>query len=126
MRFVRVTAGWKDQGEGNAQFTVTILCAIDDKRQLVDGDWFGYVRDGNVTTAFVLQRGTRFFYGGDEQYYELTNFGKIPIAVGRYFTLKVDDTEEDDAEEDGVELVLVITHCYEYEDVSARRPRAAR
>ena len=92
-----------DRGKKDATYTVTVLCAIDDKRRLVNGEWFGYAKEDNVTYPFVLQRGTTYFYG---EFYEATTLGKKPIQLGGYFTIKAEDGSE--------EWVYEITHCHEY------------
>jgi hypothetical protein len=100
MRFVRVKAVSSDQGGKDATFRVTVVCAIDDKSQLVDGEWIGYVKG-----SLMLQRGTTLIYGGDDQDYEVTTLGNKPIQVGGYFTI---------TDVAGEEFVFKITHCHEY------------
>jgi hypothetical protein len=90
MGFVRVVAAEREGGRKDASYKVVVICPINDKHNVVPGEWFGYVQNDKVKHPFVLERGVRFFYGGEEHAYEPTNFGQKQIEVGSFFTLSND------------------------------------
>jgi hypothetical protein len=111
VKFVRVLAVARDGGHTYDNYSIVLLCALDDSGHIANGEWFGYVKNEAVIYPFVLQRGERFWYGGEEQYFEPTNIGKRPIAVGSYFTVFSSPTEEEKWEN-----IYEIKSCHAFQD----------
>jgi hypothetical protein len=93
MNIVRVVAAWREGGRREASYKVVVICQIDDKKNVVPGEWFGYVQNDKIRHPFILERGVRFYYGGDEHAYEPTNFGQKQVEVGSFFTLSNDPSD---------------------------------
>src|SRR2546430_2734908 len=87
MHSARVTAQWRQGGQREHGYNVGVVCGINESSHLADGEWMGYVKDGDVQWPFILRGGSTCFYGGDEPKSEQTNFGAKPIQVGEMFTL---------------------------------------
>jgi hypothetical protein len=93
MPIVRVVAVSKEQGVTYKDFKVVLLCGVDDQRRITDGEWFGYVKNESVVHPFLLVRGERFMYGGEEHSFEQTNIGTKSLEIGSQFTLVSSDGE---------------------------------
>lgn len=106
MGFVRVVAAERVDGHREASYKVVVICQIDDKHNVVLGEWFGYVQNDKIKHPFVLERGVRFFYGGEEHAYEPTNFGQKQVEVGSFFTLS-NDPRDPEAFEATYEIMSV-------------------
>ena len=111
MKFVRVVAVQKGSGHPFDDYTVVLLSALDDKGYIANGEWFGYVKNEVEMLPFVLQRGERFLYGGEDQNFTPTNIGKRPILVGSYFTVFSSPTEDEKSE-----YIYEIKSCHVFQD----------
>ncbi len=90
MTTVRIVAAEREGGRKNASYKIILVCQIDQARHIVPGEWFGCVKNENITHPFVLQRSLSFYYGGEEHWQEPTNIGQRQIAQGSLFTLSND------------------------------------
>ena len=86
MRFVRVTATYKEDGILQDNFKIVVLCLTENER-IAKGEWFGYVQNESVKHPFVLHNGIAFAYGDKDNISEPTNIGAVAIAKGETFTL---------------------------------------
>lgn len=98
MPVVRVIAVSKEGGHAYKDHKVVVLCQINERSRISDGEWFGFVKNETISYPFVLQKGERLFYGYDEHSYELTNIGTRTIAAGEYFTIRSAPGSKEEAE----------------------------
>ena len=98
MKVVRIVAVPRDSGHTYDDYTIVLLCGLDDNGYIVNGEWYGCVRNEAETLPFVLQRGERFFYGGEDQNFTHTNIGTRPIGTGSYFAVFGSATEDEEEE----------------------------
>lgn len=89
MHIARVISVYTEDND----YKIIFLCGINDDASLVNGEWFGSVDNSGEIYPFVLERGQRLFYGGEENSSERTNFGERPIQQGSYFTVFGDEGE---------------------------------
>jgi hypothetical protein len=87
MQIARITAVHTEKGVDRQDYKVVLLCGLNEHRILVDGEWFGRLDNAGETYPFVLERGQRLFYGGEENSSERTNVGEKPLTEGSYFTI---------------------------------------
>jgi hypothetical protein len=109
MKVVRIVAVQRGSGHTYDDYAVVLLCALDDNGYIANGEWYGCVKNEAETLPFVLQRGERFFYGGEGQHFTPTNIGKRPIAVGSYFTVFNSPTEDE------AEYIYEIKSCHAFQ-----------
>ncbi len=85
MKIYRVTAVWRENAQRNDNYKYVLLCGLDEKFRLVEGEWFGYMKNAHVIHPFVLQNGTSCFYGGEEHSFENTDIGDRSIQPETFF-----------------------------------------
>ena len=104
MNIVRVVAVFRDGGHSNKNYSLVLLCGINESHQIEDGEWMGYIKNDDVFYPFILRDGKSFFYGYEEHSFERTNIGQGSIEMGRFFTIW-SQPGENEAEESTYEVV---------------------
>ena len=110
MPIVRIVAISKEGGHAYKDYKIVLVCQINENGHISDGEWFGCVYFESVSYPFVLQNGSRLFYGYEKNEFEPTNIGSRTIAEGEYFTVSSAPNTNDDSEG-----IYQITSIHRYE-----------
>ena len=88
VQFVRVTAICRGDGKSWPEYTVTLLCGLDENDNIADGQWFGYLRNVAALNPFILEgEHEEFIYGGIPKCMEKSNIKKKKILPRELFTV---------------------------------------
>lgn len=87
-KFVRVVAALREGGQTNEQCKFYLLCGIDSEKKILQGQWMGYYKNGDVWYPFVFEtHREQLFFGWDEHYAEKTNICKRVMQAETMFTV---------------------------------------
>lgn len=82
--------------EKNKGFRFYLLCGLNDRNEIENGDWMGYMKQKGFIFPFLLQNGKNLNYGNVEgleslHHLESTNLGLKKIVPDEYFNVEADD-----------------------------------
>lgn len=66
-------------------YQAVLVCALDDDRELVRGEWMGYLTFGDQVRPFVMH-GQRVVFGSGPQGRWESNLAEVPVAAGAVFS----------------------------------------
>ena len=98
MPIVRIVAVSKEDGYAYKDYKIVLVCQINGNGYISEGEWFGCVKFESVSYPFILQNGSRLFYGYEENTFESTNIGSKIIAKDEYFTVSSAPNTSDESE----------------------------
>jgi hypothetical protein len=82
MNLYGVIAVLHEGGNRDNNYKCALLCGMDESFNIIEGEWFGYIKNIAEIHPFVLRNENSFFYGGEEHTSERTNIGDRLIQPG--------------------------------------------
>jgi len=88
-QIIRVVAKYAENDSTAGNYRFVLVCGLDEKRRIAEGEWMGYTHNNSEYYPFLLQKEPRpcLFLGGEEQYFEPTTIFQQPIEIGSTFTI---------------------------------------
>lgn len=88
-QIVRVVAKCLAGGFPAGNFRFVLVCGLDERRRIAEGEWMGYTHNNDEYFPFLLQKEPLpcLFLGGEEKYFEPTTIFHELIEVGSTFTV---------------------------------------